>query len=71
MTQPTLRQRDQIFPDPIVPGDRLGSENDFNSGYGTYTSRGFIYSSLVGCKVIQSIIPSTSQQNNSIKSQSV
>lgn len=43
----------ELLPLPVVPGDRLGSESDFSAGYGTYTSRGFIYSALVGCKVIQ------------------
>ena len=33
-----------------VPGERLGSLDDFEPGQGTYTRGGFIYSKLAGRK---------------------
>ena len=39
--------------DPIViPGERLGSTEEYDAGPGSYSRQGYIYASLVGVKKI-------------------
>ena len=36
-----------------IPGERLGSLEEFSSGNGTYTRHGYVYASLAGYKQLQ------------------
>lgn len=64
MTVKSPQYQNELFPVPVVPGDRLGSERDFFPGYGTYASRGFIHSAVVGFKAIQPGEPPTHDASN-------